>query len=67
MRHLDLSLRRSSDLGATTAANRLNISPSKPHTSFAAASDCRALAIYEFTGFVELSQQSLRLALRSRA
>jgi hypothetical protein len=38
---------------ATAEKDRLNISPSKPHTSFAAASDCRTVAIYEYTPGVE--------------
>jgi hypothetical protein len=33
---------------ATAAQNRLNIRRN-PHTSFAAASDCRTIAIYEYT------------------
>jgi hypothetical protein len=41
----------SSRLVATAAEDRLNIRRhSNPHKSFAAASDCRTIAIYECTG-----------------
>jgi hypothetical protein len=35
---------------ATAAENRLNIFPRNPHTSFAAASDCRSIAILSDQG-----------------
>src|SRR5262249_56515614 len=39
-----------SRLVATAAEDRLNIRRN-PHTSFAAVSDCRTIAIYEYTAF----------------
>jgi hypothetical protein len=44
----DLGERWPSRLVATAAEDRLSIKRN-PHTSFAAASDCRTLAIYEYT------------------
>jgi hypothetical protein len=44
----DLGERWPSRLVATAAEDRLTFRRN-PHTSFAAASDCRAIAIYEFT------------------
>jgi hypothetical protein len=58
--------RWSSRLVATASENRLSFRRNS-HTSFAAASDCRTIAIYEYTALVVFTLRSDNRTIKKKA